>query len=354
MAGKVLTSTFLALLSAIPSANVLSVQQNENAAQREELEVRLTADLVLVPVEVTVKKTGLPVTGLKKEDFILFEDDKPQRIVFFGQDDIPLSLLLLVESRFIEEVARAARVVLGYLKPEDEVAIMVFHGKPCVIQELTREKDAVIARLEALAAEERNRGFDASESCWGTYHSIYNRYSLLWTSVYEGADYLLRSSDRGRRRAMIVFTFNLGEGDPRTSEKERRELRQKVLQRLYESDIVVSGVITSHFYVRFIWGVMGRPFFKGFGIDELVEVTGGRMGSAKPGEALNVEKLARLIAHLRAQYVLGYLPADATADGRLRRIKIELSPAAKKKHKDVELRYRQGYIYRRAREEASK
>ncbi|MDW8257041.1 MAG: hypothetical protein RML85_08480, partial [Acidobacteriota bacterium] len=107
MAGKVLTSTFLALLSAIPSANVLSVQQNENAAQREELEVRLTADLVLVPVEVTVKKTGLPVTGLKKEDFILFEDDKPQRIVFFGQDDIPLSLLLLVESRFIEEVARA-------------------------------------------------------------------------------------------------------------------------------------------------------------------------------------------------------------------------------------------------------
>jgi len=307
----------------------------------QETPVHLKADLVLVPVAVTAKKTGLPVAGLRKEDFVLFDEGIPQKIVFFGQDDLPLSLLLLVEARFFENVARAARVILDRLRPEDEVAMMIFQGGPCLVQKFTTRKEAILDILEDLASKERSWELYQSEKCWGEY---YVHYSLLWTSIYEAVTYMLHASERGRRRALLVFTFNLGEGDPRMSEQRRQELRQKVLERLYESDIVVFGVVTSRFYVRFIWGVMGRPLFKGFGMDELVEITGGRMGAAKPGEPPKVDAVARLIEDLRGRYVLGYEPTDITGGGRLRRIKVELSPQAKKRYKDVELRYRQGYI----------
>jgi len=350
MIGKALSSGAFAIIFTFAALDFSPVQ-NQNPAQEQETLVQLRADLVLVPVEVTSKKSGLPVSGLKREDFVIFEDGVLQQIAFFGQDDIPLSLLLLIEAWHIRDVARAARLILARLKPEDEVAAMIFYGNPCLIQGFTKDKDLVAKKLEELAVK--------GEHWWGlallnntcTWQKYYHVYSLLWTSIYEGAEYMLRATERGGRRAMIVFTYNLGEGHPNMmTEKERRELKQKVLKRLYESDIVVSRVLLGYSYRRFIWGVMGRPAFKAFGMDELVKVTGGRMGSAKPGQQLNVDKLAQLIDHLRAQYVLGYVPANAARDGKFRKIKIELSPAAKKKYKDVQLRYRQGYIAAGGRE----
>jgi|GEM_PF-959905 VWFA-related protein len=334
----------LRLLAIILAVLLSGTWPISRSGMAQEAPVHLKADLVLVPVAVTAKKTGLPVAGLRKEDFVLFDEGVPQKIVFLGQDDLPLSLLLLVEARFFENVARAARVILDRLKPEDEVAMMIFHGSPCLVQKFTTRKEAILDILEELASKERSWELYQSEKCWGEYYGGFNHYSLLWTSIYEAVTYTLHASERGRRRALLVFTFNLGEGDPEMSEQRRRELRQKVLERLYASDIVVSGVVTSRFYVRFIWGVMGRPLFKGFGMDELVEITGGRMGAAKPGELPKVDAVARLIEDLRGRYVLGYEPTDITGGERLRRIKVELSPQAKKKYKGVELRYRQGYI----------
>jgi len=345
--GLILRSGLALLLLATPS-----IGQSEELAQKEEPAVQLRAELVLVPVQVLDRK-GRPVGGLLKEDFVLFEDGVPQQISFFGHDEIPLSVLLLIETFHrpeiwhFEEISKAAHAILSRLGPEDQVALMKFDGQPSLIQEFTGDKSVVLQRLEQLVEGPLENEED------GLYVG-----SLLYTATTEAARYVLEATERKRRRAIIVFTYNIGEalpprpftGDPEVASKrrmEREELERRLLQLLYRSDIVVCGVIIGYARMRFLWGLMVRNEAK---VDKLVKVTGGWMITAKPQRPVKVDQIAQLIDNLRAQYVLGYVPANAARDGKFRKIKIELSPAAKKKYKDVQLRYRQGYIAASGRE----
>jgi Ca-activated chloride channel family protein len=296
---------------------------------QERTTLQLRSDLVLVPVEVTNKKSGLPVGGLKKEDFVLFEDGVPQKITFLDRDNLPLSILLLVELNHIKDAARSVRVALQRLKPEDEVALMIFNGEPRLIQGFTRDKDLVIRSLE----EVEDHGAPAKH---------------LHLAVYEAANYMLEATDRMRRRVLIVITYNIAEPGSR---EEIKESERRVLERLYTTDIVVSGIIVGYRGPRLFHL---HPMVKFARIDKFVNATGGRMGSAMPGKPVKVNKVVELIDCLRAQYILGYVPATAVRDGKFRKIKVELSSSAKKKYKDVQLRYRQGYIAAAGKEGESK
>ncbi|MGH9776875.1 MAG: hypothetical protein ACRD5I_00540, partial [Candidatus Acidiferrales bacterium] len=53
--------------------------------------VKIEVDLVLVPVTVTDPYNRL-VTGLRKEHFEIYEDNQPQEILYFSNEDAPLSL----------------------------------------------------------------------------------------------------------------------------------------------------------------------------------------------------------------------------------------------------------------------
>ncbi len=110
------------------------------------------------------KKTGGTSRRVKERRF-RFDEGVPQEIVFFGQEDLPLSLLSLVESRWFEDVARAVRVIRDRLRPEDDVAVMVFHRDPCVVQRFTAQKEAVIAASEDLASRARREILPSESDC---------------------------------------------------------------------------------------------------------------------------------------------------------------------------------------------
>src|SRR5215469_5867637 len=58
--------------------------------------IRIDADLVLVPVLVTDRNDRL-ITGLEKEHFKIFEDKVEQAITQFASDDTPVSIGLLFD-----------------------------------------------------------------------------------------------------------------------------------------------------------------------------------------------------------------------------------------------------------------
>ena len=64
--------------------------------------VRVDSSLLLIPVHVTTSG-GASVTGLKKEDFELFEDGVRQTITHFSQDDAPVSAGVLLDGPFLME-----------------------------------------------------------------------------------------------------------------------------------------------------------------------------------------------------------------------------------------------------------
>lgn len=55
---------------------------------------RATSELVLLDVQVINNKTKTATGQLEAHDFELFEDGAPQKISFFGRDQLPLSVVL--------------------------------------------------------------------------------------------------------------------------------------------------------------------------------------------------------------------------------------------------------------------
>src|SRR5215471_10174608 len=71
---------------------------NRNAIQGEKQDtIKLNTELVVVDAQVIDKRSREIIRGLKPQDFDLLEDDTKQRIEFFGQDQLPLSIVLLVD-----------------------------------------------------------------------------------------------------------------------------------------------------------------------------------------------------------------------------------------------------------------
>jgi hypothetical protein len=110
--------------------------------------VKVDVDLVTVDALVLQKNTARVVGGLKKEDFVLYEDGTKQEITHFGQDSLPLSVLLLIDrggclDPFGSQVHRAASDAISRLKPVDEVAVMTYHDTPRLLQSFTRDRALV-------------------------------------------------------------------------------------------------------------------------------------------------------------------------------------------------------------------
>src|ERR1044072_6816239 len=105
--------------------------------------IRVNTDLVVLDAQVIDKKTGKVFGGLQKQDFEIYEENIKQQIAYFSQDQLPLSVLLLLDiSRslrpIIEKVGEGATNALRNLRPEDEVSVMAFAEEWKVIQPFTR------------------------------------------------------------------------------------------------------------------------------------------------------------------------------------------------------------------------
>src|SRR5262245_28708540 len=87
------------------------------------------APLALVDATALVKKTGAVAGDLKREGFTLQENGARQEIAYFSREELPLSVVLLLDvgsasaQLSMKEVQRTAIDALARLKPQDKVAL---------------------------------------------------------------------------------------------------------------------------------------------------------------------------------------------------------------------------------------
>jgi VWFA-related protein len=141
--------------------------------------IRIRTRAVFMDALVKDKKTGIPISDLKPENFELFDDGQPRPISYFtreGQARKPLALVLILDlrddgaGRFLkrEEIRHALVDELAKLPPGDEVAILAINlntvddktaairnGKALWLTEFTRDRtqlETALARIPALVA----------------------------------------------------------------------------------------------------------------------------------------------------------------------------------------------------------
>jgi Ca-activated chloride channel family protein len=115
-------------------------------SQEEPLVFKVDTRLQSIAVQLT-DRDGNYVQGLKASDFTLLENGKPQKVAFFGAEDQPVSLAVLIDSSFSMNVSgkldQARRFLAPLIRghhPEDEIFLLPFDDKVGKFETLTPEQ----------------------------------------------------------------------------------------------------------------------------------------------------------------------------------------------------------------------
>jgi VWFA-related protein len=122
-------------------------------AQDSQYKIRAKVDLVVVPV--TVKGSGDKlITGLKKEDFILYEDGRKQDITDFNVDPVPLSVAVVVDTGVsfdaLNRIQETFSAMVGAFSPFDEVSVYRYDKFVVKLLDFCQEPDRVETALKTI------------------------------------------------------------------------------------------------------------------------------------------------------------------------------------------------------------
>lgn len=294
--------------------------------------IRLSTDLVVLDVQVLKKKTGEIVNGLKPADFELYEDGVRQEISHFSQDQLALSVILLMDlsgsvSPVLREIQNGALLALKRLKDKDEVAVMGFSDQTQVVQNFTTDRQLI---LDGIGQIEKT--------------PVIGQGTSLYQALAAAALYMNKASNPASRRVMIVVTDNIA-FEYRFFGLTERDVQDRVI----ESGSLVCGLIVEGAMTKSVKLFEQKPgsidaYRRRTSVDPFAAQTGGEVLRALKTE-INL-RLATLIDHLRTRYSLGFSSRRERHDDSFRRIAVNLTPEARKRFGEVTIRSRQGYYAR--------
>lgn len=153
------------VLAAVAAAVTLSAQQKP---QEPGFSFRTGVELINVTVTVT-DGNGRFVPGLSKEDFVVYEDGKPQAVTHFDSERVPVSLGLVMDtsgSMSGEKMTTAKSAVERFLHrlldESDEVFLYQFESHATLVQDWTTDRNAVSRALGRIRANGGTALYDAA------------------------------------------------------------------------------------------------------------------------------------------------------------------------------------------------
>jgi Ca-activated chloride channel family protein len=288
------------------------------------------AGIETVYVTVTVQdRRGGFVTDLKAEEFEVFEDGKLQELLRIrsaeGLDGVRPGDILL------------ARVHDPKLEAELSVDLgLLLDTSESMLKELKLSQEAAVRFLEAIprARELFTIFFDEdirisrydSENQQGLFERIHETKSAGNTALYDAiAVYISRIEDSPGRKILVVFT----DGEDSIS----RTTLPEVIRLVRSSPVTIYPIaLLGGFPSGSSRGVQARAV-----LQQLAEVSGGQVFT--PSSSRDLAAIyQKILDELKAQYVLGYVPANAVRDGHFRKLKVQV------KRDGLRVRHRAGYF----------
>lgn len=262
------------------------------AAPAQPFTLRATAELVLLDVSVK-SATGEPVSGLGKSDFMVYENGKLQTISHFGNEDVPVTAGLVIDTSGSmrpkrAEVVTAALVFIGASNPRDEIFVVHF-------------------------SDHVSLGLPADTPFTGNIDLLR---AALWRGTPEGRTALndavviaLEHLEQGRRdRRTLVL---VSDGGDNSSLRAAGEVMRKVLES--RATIYAIGLFDQD-----------EPDRNPALLRRIARVSGGE--AYFPKELSEVTGISvQIAADIRTRYTIGYVPVRHGELGALRKIAVTAS-----------------------------
>jgi Ca-activated chloride channel family protein len=271
----------------------------------------VNTDLITMTVTVT-DSYGRFVSGLSKKAFTVLDEKVAQDIVFFSDDDAPVSVGVVFDvsgSMNGDKIRRAREALSKFIQTShnsDEYFLIGFNSRAQLLLDKTRDGSAVLDKLTFVEPKSNTALYDA---------------------CYLGVEKVTRGAHP--KRAVLLISDGQ-DNDSRYTFSELRKL-------LKESDVVVYSIgILGGADAGSQFGMEGQAI-----LDELSSVSGGK--AFFPRTAAEMDDIFESIAlELRHQYSIGYKPSNFTNDGKWHRLKVKITPPRGLPHLFV--RSKEGYF----------
>lgn len=251
--------------------------------------------LVLVPVSVT-DGMNHPITGLTKENFSVFEDERQQSIQYFSEEDAPASIgiLLDVSGTMSTKIAAAREALAEFFKashPDDDYFVITFADRPELVVDYTQSSANIQGKLVTVKP-------------YG--------YTALLDAVELGLRKLQNA--RHQRRVLLIIS----DGGDNSSRHKLRDMKNEVAESGVE--VYAMGMFDD-----------GLPVLKAldeqFGKHLLTQITEASGGQMIPVHNLaDLPEIATAISvQMRNEYLLGYHPPSTSRDGSRHQIKVRVA-----------------------------
>lgn len=347
-----------ATLAATVLAGTLLAASSQDQQTGERFRFRTGVELINVTVTVT-DGNGRFVSGLRREDFRVFEDGVEQPVTHFDNERVPVSLGIALDTSgsMVGEKIRKAREALrrflfDLLDRDDEVFLYRFDSTPHLVQDWTVDRGRISRELERI----QPRGGTA-----------------MYDAVAEAVP--LAQSGRHKKKALVVIS----DGNDTSSRTDVGSLKQMIR----ETEVLVYAIgldadgrevtrrapigggtfppAPPRFPVPLPFPIPGRrpppvrpphvPSGPAPGtvvssgaasrvnagaLRDLTDDSGGRTEIIRSAHDLD-PATAGIADELSRQYYLGY-PATREKDGRWHSIRVEVA------NPDFRVRARRGYV----------
>jgi len=271
-------------------------QKSTNQERQSEPTTTIRVDVNLINVFVTVTdEHGAPIGGLTKENFILKEDDREQRIAVFDKESaLPISIALAIDTSLSTrhdlplEQASAKRFAHAILRPIDAMSVYSFSE---VVREATQGYTADLRRID--------QGID---------HVRLGASTAVYDAVYVAS----RALDQRKGRKVLVLITDGEDVDSKVEYKEALRAAQEAEALIYS--IIIVPIESS----------AGREIGGEHALIQLSDDTGGKYYYATSTAQLD-EAFRKISDELRTQYLLAYYPSQRTSFSEFRRIDVKVA-----------------------------
>ncbi len=291
----------------VPAQQTPAPSDQKDQSKAPQGEFGITVEVPLVNLEVVATdQNGNPITGLRRGNFRVLEDNVVQQVTNFAPTEAAITTVLLMEFSNLfrgwltYNATNWSYQFVSQLKKDDYVALVSFDLNTRIEVNFTKDKTEVQNYLAHMIIP----GFSEAN---------------LFDALMETLDNM--SEVKGRKSILIVATG---------LDTFSKHTLDQCLKRLKQTDVTIFAVGIAHALSNYLdnHGMIGGPqrltFLQGENqLRSFAEMTGGRAFFPQfEGEIPS--DMREIAALLRSQYSVGYTPSNAARDGNYRKIRVEI------------------------------
>lgn len=349
------TRNSIALIAAAIATTLATLgAQQPPTDQGETFRFKSGVELINVTATVT-DASGRFVPGLRKEDFVVYEDDRAQTITHFSAERVPVSLGVVLDTSgsMAGEKIRAARAALDrflydLLDRDDEIFVYRFSEFPTLLQGWTTDRQQLSRVLGRISPNGGTAMYDAVAEALPLAESGKHRKKAI-VLISDGNDTSSQtrvSELKQLIRESEVMVYAIGiDGDDETIYQRQPQppIPRQPPPRLPIPFPFPGGrrppgrlpiLQTAAPQIRIQRGSSDRVNV--VALRDITDDSGGRTEIVRDPRDLN-PATASIASELSQQYYLGY-PASGKKDGRWHTIRVDIKKGA------YRVRARRGYV----------